>query len=428
MSSHSIQGAMADDEAWHHIAATWNPGTGVMSLYVDGVSQSSLSDTTPDSTSLGLKIGPFPGFIDEVSIYDRALGASEIQAIASAASAGKCTDCGDGMVGPGEECDDGNTAAGDCCSPLCRLDPIGVSCGDDGVSCTQDRCDAFGVCTHPDSYGTCGCSTTATSLVSWWQLEGTAEDTLYYGNDGVVQPGAGFGPSVVGTGLRHDTGEDGGSVIVPHHASLDLGDAGFSAEFWVRGSNDGQPRVLFEKSYDDATGKGWAFQVDADGQVAFVVGTGVPGNPAVVDSAGADVFDPGIFGIYDYGNNGNFGGYSQTHHVAGTYHPPGTYHAVLGELRLYLDGELRGTRSISQPVNHALDVYIGNSHDPAQQAGFGHIDEPSIYNRALSEAQVREIFSAGRAGKCLPEPGMLAMLFAGTTLLMALGRSRSRRR
>jgi hypothetical protein len=95
---------------------------------------------------------------------------------------------------------------------------------------------------------------------------------------------------------------------------------------------------------------------------------------------------------------------------------------------LYLDGELRGTRSISQPVNHALDVYIGNSHDPAQQAGFGHIDEPSIYNRALSEAQVREIFSAGRAGKCLPEPGMLAMLFAGTTLLMALGRSRSRRR
>jgi cysteine-rich repeat protein len=54
--------------------------------------------------------------------------------------------CGNGNVDPGEECDDGNTAAGDCCSPTCQLEPDGQAC-DDGRFCTLDS-----VC----SQGTCG--------------------------------------------------------------------------------------------------------------------------------------------------------------------------------------------------------------------------------------------------------------------------------
>ena len=53
--------------------------------------------------------------------------------------------CGDGLLDPGEECDDGNTAAGDCCGPTCALEADTSPC-DDGNACTEgDACTA-GVC------------------------------------------------------------------------------------------------------------------------------------------------------------------------------------------------------------------------------------------------------------------------------------------
>jgi cysteine-rich repeat protein len=53
--------------------------------------------------------------------------------------------CGDGILDPGEACDDGNTAGGDCCSATCTAEPDGGSC-DDGEICTGgDQC-AAGVC------------------------------------------------------------------------------------------------------------------------------------------------------------------------------------------------------------------------------------------------------------------------------------------
>jgi cysteine-rich repeat protein len=48
--------------------------------------------------------------------------------------------CGNGVVEPGEQCDDGNTDNGDGCSSTCQLEQP-VSCDDDGSSCDQG-CDA----------------------------------------------------------------------------------------------------------------------------------------------------------------------------------------------------------------------------------------------------------------------------------------------
>ena len=54
--------------------------------------------------------------------------------------------CGDGVVEPGEQCDDGNALAGDCCSPLCAFEPPGRAC-DDGDACSAtDLCDGAGSC------------------------------------------------------------------------------------------------------------------------------------------------------------------------------------------------------------------------------------------------------------------------------------------
>jgi cysteine-rich repeat protein len=60
--------------------------------------------------------------------------------------------CGDGVVEPGEQCDDGNTVSGDGCSSTCQLEPppcgggsgsgsgSGAVCGD-GIVEPPEQCD-----------------------------------------------------------------------------------------------------------------------------------------------------------------------------------------------------------------------------------------------------------------------------------------------
>jgi len=56
--------------------------------------------------------------------------------------------CGDTVIDVGEQCDDGNTVNGDCCSSSCQYDASGAPCTDDGAICSTDRCDGTGTCLH----------------------------------------------------------------------------------------------------------------------------------------------------------------------------------------------------------------------------------------------------------------------------------------
>jgi cysteine-rich repeat protein len=58
--------------------------------------------------------------------------------------------CGNGVVEPGEQCDDGDATGqpGDCCTASCQFQPAGVACADEGDLCTLDLCNATGTCTH----------------------------------------------------------------------------------------------------------------------------------------------------------------------------------------------------------------------------------------------------------------------------------------
>ena len=90
---------------WYYVAATWDGSTGTMSLYTNGVlAGQTVTDVRPlgeliPGDSPGVGIGnvndgfnnfPFTGDIDEISLYNRALTAAEIQSIYNAGSAGKC--------------------------------------------------------------------------------------------------------------------------------------------------------------------------------------------------------------------------------------------------------------------------------------------------------------------------------------------------
>ena len=91
--------------AWQHIALTYDKASGVAALYVNGlaVGQTNFGSFTPQTSFTNLLIGArttfgsvanppdrMAGEMDEMSLYNRALSASEIQAIYQAGSAGKC--------------------------------------------------------------------------------------------------------------------------------------------------------------------------------------------------------------------------------------------------------------------------------------------------------------------------------------------------
>lgn len=79
------------------------------------------------------------------------------QCNANGECAGTASTCGDGQLDAacGEQCDDGNETSGDCCSSTCQFEASGSSCADDGNPCTDDFCDAAGSCTHPANTDPC---------------------------------------------------------------------------------------------------------------------------------------------------------------------------------------------------------------------------------------------------------------------------------
>lgn len=111
-----LQGGTILPNTWHHVAMTYDSGTDLNLIYVDGVQ---VDDRTRPggiaSSTHKVLIGredsilprPFGGLIDEPAIYHRALSAAEIQAIYEAGGDGKCLDDdGDGVPNEDDECDD----------------------------------------------------------------------------------------------------------------------------------------------------------------------------------------------------------------------------------------------------------------------------------------------------------------------------------
>src|ERR1035441_7122298 len=165
----NFYGVRSTDElpiaGWAHLAGTWD-GT-YLNLYTNGVLAAQgapgFSDigvaACPFSIGAGGSCGPaqyFPGLIDEVSVYGRALFPGEINAIYQAGSAGKC-----------------KTPA------VCAACPA--------------------------------------SVLSWWPAEGDASDTVG-SNPGTPQNGVGFPPGVTGQAFSFNGIDQG--VEVPYSAGM----------------------------------------------------------------------------------------------------------------------------------------------------------------------------------------------------------------
>ena len=209
-------------------------------------------------------------------------------------------------------------------------------------------------------------------LVGWWSGNGNAKD-VKNNNDGSLLGGASFTSAKVGDGFTFDSDDDG--VTIPPNSNLDINSGGFTAEFWMRGSKS-QPQplsALVDKSHGFVDSTGWVFQADrGSGKLSF--------------SVGANGGFPTVSSLTNFLDN-NF------HHVAGIW--DGT------NIRLFVDGVLQGAAALTTPSNNSRLLNLGFAAGGGTPQRFfrGQLDELSLYSRALSEAEIRSIVSAGPAGK-----------------------------
>lgn len=206
--------------------------------------------------------------------------------------------------------------------------------------------------------------------ISWWPGEGNAFDIMS-GNNGTLQNGATFAAGLVGRAFSFDGNDD--RVVVPHNASLDPPSGNITLEAWVFATNFvGQGSIINKRTV--ANNDGYTLEHTAGGNLSlavFVGGTGF----FVVSPSGLPL--------------------NTWTHVAGTYN--GT------TLTIYINGvNVGSTNSSGGPVMTTTgDLWIGENIANSTNWN-GMIDEPSVYNRSLSQTEIQSIVNAGTRGKCPP--------------------------
>ncbi|MGA2867517.1 MAG: LamG-like jellyroll fold domain-containing protein, partial [Verrucomicrobiota bacterium] len=233
------------------------------------------------------------------------------------------------------------------------------------------------------------CAPTPSGLVGWWAGEGNANDSTG-ANNGLLEGGMTFVTGEVGQAFNFN-GDDA-DVRVTANPSLDVGlGAGFTIEAWIKPADLSALRPIVE--WNSVTGfvpygvHFWTSQPSPWG------GTG-PGclYANLVDTAGVS---------HPFSSAGNLLTTSAFQHVALTYVK------ATGLAVIYLNGSAVAQANLgSFTPQTSSDLYLG--YRPSSLAivyrWVGQMDEVSLYNRALSTAEIQAIYSASVSGKCSLAP------------------------
>jgi hypothetical protein len=220
------------------------------------------------------------------------------------------------------------------------------------------------------------CNPAPAGIVAWWPGSGNAWDVIG-GNTGTLLGGLGFAPGEVGQAF--DFTSTNGYVFVPASPRLNVGtNGGFTVEAWIKPADVTSQMPLFGWGTNSATLVPWLWTA-----------VGTPG------CLYANVLDAtNVSHILS-----SAGGLLQSNvyqHVAWTYS------TNTGFATLYLDGEAVASASLGSFVpNTTGDVYLGKRVDGVPTDIYsGGMDEVTLYDRALSQAEIEAIYQASAAGKC----------------------------
>jgi uncharacterized delta-60 repeat protein/fimbrial isopeptide formation D2 family protein len=222
------------------------------------------------------------------------------------------------------------------------------------------------------------CAGVPGDIISWWPGGGNAQDIVGH-YDGALQNGATFGTGMVGQAFSLDGIDD--AIVVGNFAALNP--ASITVEAWIK------PNGVPAGTLADVVTK-WGFDATIDSYFLGLLNSG-----GVVKVLG---------GIGD-GATGDPGFSGGTVTLNAWNHIAMTYDAASGLNRLYLNGA-----SVSQRVRaHGIypttsRVFIGREDSNNKRFFSGLIDEPTIYSRALTDAEILAIYNAGGNGKCGATP------------------------
>lgn len=216
------------------------------------------------------------------------------------------------------------------------------------------------------------CSGVPGGIISWWPGEGNAQDIVGQ-YDGTLQGGATFSTGMVGQAFSLDGIDD--VIVVNDNAALNP--ASITVEAWVKPNSVPALADVLTKWGFDATVDSYFLGLLNSGGVVKVLG-------GIGDGATGD---PGFSGGTVTLNTWS--------HIAMTYD------AASGVNRLYLNGVSVSQRVRANGIYPTTSrVFIGREDSSNNRFFSGLIDEPTIYSRALTDAEILAIYNAGGNGKC----------------------------
>jgi hypothetical protein len=219
------------------------------------------------------------------------------------------------------------------------------------------------------------CAVSPLGLVGWWPGEGNANDIIGT-NNGTVQNGVAYAAGKVGQAFDLDGAS--ADVYIPASPTLQFSTQ-FTIEAWVRPNDVATNRqiLLLADPFEGFC----LLEASTNGSVRLYVGGDSGGPTQTSDSLNSPA---GLLSVGTWA------------HVAGSFHN--------GQLLLFVNGITVAAKLSRLFSIFALPPagYIGGVTGSGHQRFFGSIDELSVYNRALGEAEIRAIYAAGDSGKCAP--------------------------
>ncbi len=400
---------------WYHVAITYDQVS--RRLYVNGEENGAHADVgTIYTNNDSLLIGDngvwyanqcWNGYIDDVRVYNYALSTAEIDAIydATQSTSGAINvSPTDSAVGVDVN-DDLSWSAGEGIPPQNYDVYFGTDTTPDAgefkgnqIGTTYEPGTLTGATVYYwriDANSAAGLITgdiwsfrTTTGLIGWWKFEDNYNDSSVMGNDGdpcgtvSIVTDANRGKVL----LIDDTDE---AVTIPNEADYDItGD--FTLAAWVKITSGGIFRSIVCKGDSD----GYRINLDTNNRVWGKIQT-------------ADDYSM-IGGLPDT-NDGEW------HHLVMTY--DGSY------TKVYTDKVLAASDAISGDITtHDFPVQIGNNvlskPVPAwQQPLYGYIDDVRIYDRALDQDDINDMYESGQVPEkaTSPTPANAAIDITTTT-------------